>query len=95
MLIKHGLIGGLRKTSFEISSVKYSHDTLYILNSFQYELFEKIIMTVMRSGPSSMVLIFRIYETQFTRRQPFSVITFVGGEEKVSSRLKSIVMQII
>ena len=51
-------------------------------------------MTVMRSGPSGMVLIFRIYETQFTRRQPFLVITFVGGEEKVCSRLKSIVMQI-
>ena len=94
MLIKHGPIGGLRKTSFEIRSVKYSHDTLYILNSFQWEHFEKIIMTVMRSGPSGMVLIFSIYETQFTRRQPFLVITFVGGEEKVCSRLESIVMQI-
>lgn len=51
-------------------------------------------MTVMRSGPSGMVLIFSIYETQFTRRQPFLVITFVVGEEKVCSRLKSIVMQI-
>ena len=50
-------------------------------------------MTVMRSGPSGMVLIFSIYETQFTRRQPFLVISFVGGEE-VCSRLKSIVMQI-
>lgn len=50
-------------------------------------------MTVMRSGPSGTVL-FSIYETQFTRRQPFLVITFVGGEEKVCSRLESIVMQI-
>ena len=55
-----------RKKSYEIRSIKYSHEMQYLLNPHQQETFEK---SLMKSGLSNMVFIGNIYETWFIGRQ--------------------------
>ena len=56
----------LRKKSHEIRAIKYGLDMWYLLNPAQQETFEK---SIMKTGPSNMVLLCSIYETQIIRRR--------------------------
>ena len=56
----------LRKKSHEIRSIKYGHDIQCLLNLIEQETFEK---SLMKSGPSNMILMRSIYEAQLIRRQ--------------------------